>query len=83
MDYVIKVNWKAEEVLSMPFNTRAEAVDFIEDVADTLQRVASATDGDDGCAFGVSCRRQADHTVGVAVHTCNDIVVSYMIAGTD
>ena len=82
MDYVIKINWIKQEVTSIGCSSREESIAFMAEMENTLLTVADSTNHDDeGATFGVSSRRQGDHTIGLRVTEGSDLVLSYALAG--
>lgn len=81
MEHVIRIDWVDKEMTTLPFNTRAEAFDFLGEMQDTLLVVMHACEDEEGTPFGVQSKRQLEHTVGVQVFIRSDIILSYELAG--
>ena len=72
MDYIVKIDWPRMEVTSLSFPIRADALEHLADIEDTLGRINAC----------VSSRKQGDHTVGLLIGDDSaDTVIQYVLVG--
>ena len=83
MEYVIKIDWPKQEITSMGLDNRMDALRYLKEMETTFERLSDATEGDHGAAFGVTSRRQGEHTIGIRVHVCNTALLTYELVGAD